>query len=886
MYVGEFADIADMIGMSEAELVKLSPEKLAYILWQSRWISTARPEQIPPESGWTEIGYQAGRGYGKLIDVNTSIPTPSGWTLNGDLKDGDLIFDERGQQCRVVKAHEPVVPETMYRLTFSDGEAIDAGGEHLWMTLVHRDRKQMIRNGVVTLPPDWATFRQPLYRQGGAVVGSLGAEVRTTEQIRETLNHSTRRDLNHCIPIAQPPQTPEADLCLDPYVLGLWLGDGSSKAAEITCSFEDLPFYREELAMCGYSMGASIKVQERSATYPISNGAKRRYCPSTGQNRPNDSIYSRLKELEVFKNKHAPATYLRASPAQRLALLQGLMDSDGTVANHCNQACFDNMNERLADAVYELVVSLGMKASRGVKRATLYGKDCGTCHRVIFRPTIPVFRLPRKLQRLDMSAGQSWRHGHRMVVSVEPIEPVLSRCITVDSPSRLYLAGRGMIPTHNTRVGAEWLGRAAWEDPKALPSCVIAPTFGDVRFTCFEGVSGLCNVIPPELISKYNSSDSILVLNNGAIIRGFSAEKPERLRGPEHCRIWMDEVAAWGPTGLDVWNMAQFGLRLGTQPQILWTSTPKPVELVRKLIEPKPKRIIVRGATYDNKANLAESFFENVAQYEGTTLGRQELEGELIDPEEAGILKRSWFKLWPSDKPLPSFSVIIMSLDTAFTEKTNDVKTEADPTACGVFGVFDHDKVKNLMLLDCWSEHLSFPDLLEKVKHESKTRYGDDREDALVKPLIGSAKMLSSGRKADIILVEEKGSGISLRQSLAAQNIIAYPYNPGKADKLTRLHIVSPLVAKRRVWLPESGVHKGKPRNWVEPFLAQVCAFVGEGSIKHDDYVDVFSQAARLCLDKGFVDVKDKDAAHNHRDAKGREPPDKRPERRMNPYAS
>jgi len=415
-----------------------------------------------------------------------------------------------------------------------------------------------------------------------------------------------------------------------------------------------------------------------------------------------------------------------------------------------------------------------------------------------------------------------------------------------------FMAGRGF---GKTRVGAEWLGRVAYEDPDAFPRAVIAPTQSDVRFTCFEGESGLLNVIPPECVANFNRSDLVLTLTNGATIRGFSAEKADRLRGPQNADIWADELAAWGRDAQNTWDMAKFGLRLGPKPRIMWTTTPKPVPLVRSLVLPREGRIIVRGSTYDNKANLPESFFEDLKIYAGTRIGRQELDGELIDPEEAGIVRRSWINLWPANKPLPQFERIIMSLDTAFTERTLDKQGDPDPTACGVWGVFYIKSIAHVLLLDCWEDHLGFPDLLKRVKREMNTRYGDDQDSAIIKPLFGSTKPMTSGRKPDMILIEDKGSGISLRQALAASKIEAYAYNPGRADKLSRLHIVSPIFAQRRVWVPESDRYPGKPRTWVNPLIDQLCSFAGEGSIKHDDHVDQATQALRVMTDTGLLSL-------------------------------
>lgn len=422
-------------------------------------------------------------------------------------------------------------------------------------------------------------------------------------------------------------------------------------------------------------------------------------------------------------------------------------------------------------------------------------------------------------------------------------------------------SGRGF---GKTRTGAEWILKDAWEDPKAFPRCVIAPTQADVKHTCFEGVSGIVTIAPPAIVANYNRSELVLELKNGATIRGFSAEKPERLRGPEHAAAWLDELAAWGPDGEDVFDMMAFGLRIGDNPRFIWTSTPKPIPLVRKLTKPQPGRIIVRGSTYDNRANLNAKFLEKIAEHEGTRLGRQEIHGELIDPEEAGIIRRSWLRLWPASKALPKFNWIVMSLDTAFTEKTLDKRGDPDPSACSVWGIFEHEKRTNILLLDSWREHLNFPDLVRKTKREMNKAYGDDQDAAIVAPMFGGAKPIGSGRKPDIVIIEDKGSGISLRQALAASGLETYAYNPGRADKLARLHIVSPLFAQKRVWLPESDRTPGKPRTWCEPLIDQLTTFSGSGSIKHDDDLDACTQALRIAMDKGLLAVS-AEPAHQQR---------------------
>lgn len=409
-------------------------------------------------------------------------------------------------------------------------------------------------------------------------------------------------------------------------------------------------------------------------------------------------------------------------------------------------------------------------------------------------------------------------------------------------------SGRGF---GKTLTAANWIGQLACEINNGY-FAVVAPTYGDVRYTCFEGETGLLNVIPPDLIASISLTLPSLTLVNGSIIRGFAADSPERLRGPQHHAAWCDEIASWKYPEM-AWDNLMFGLRLGKNPQVCWTSTPKPKPFVRNLSE-DPRTVLVTGSTYENSANLAQNFFQNIAKYEGTNIGRQELWGELLDPEEAGFVKRSQWRLWKADKPLPKFKYIVMSLDTAFTEKTFDKKKqENDPTACSVWGLFEHDKKLNVMLLDCWEDRLGFPALMKRVKKERMLTYGDANEPKLKPKYFNHENRPShQGKRPDLILIEEKGSGISLRQALAIENIMTEAYNPGQMDKLSRLHVVSPMFAHGRVWAVESDVRSGQPKTWANPLISQVCSFVGDGSIEHDDLLDTTTQALKLLMDKFF----------------------------------
>lgn len=199
----------------------------------------------------------------------------------------------------------------------------------------------------------------------------------------------------------------------------------------------------------------------------------------------------------------------------------------------------------------------------------------------------------------------------------------------------LLLAGRGF---GKSRCGAEWL---AWElvrEPN-LRGAIIAPTFADARDTCVEGESGILQVLRRYgALDKWNRSLGEVRLTNGSQIKLFSGEEPDRLRGPQHHFVWLDEIAAFD-YGQEAWDMMTMGLRLGDRPRSVATSTPKPVPIVKNLLKRRDGSVAVtRGATFDNRDNLAPTFLaELLARYEGTRLGRQEIYGELLEDVEGAL---------------------------------------------------------------------------------------------------------------------------------------------------------------------------------------------------------------------------------------------------------
>ena len=241
----------------------------------------------------------------------------------------------------------------------------------------------------------------------------------------------------------------------------------------------------------------------------------------------------------------------------------------------------------------------------------------------------------------------------------------------------LMLGGRG---AGKTRAGSEWIRYNALglEPVATLPAkriALIGPTLGEVRSVMVEGVSGLLGVHPKSQMPKFISSQNKLVWPNGSIAQLFSAEEPDSLRGPQFDLAWCDELAKWRYLN-ETWDMLQFGLRMGENPRVLVTTTPRPVALLKQLLEDK-QNLVSRASTYDNKVFLAASFLKEIdRQYAGTRLGRQEINGELITDNPEALFSRDVIEKLRVKKP-PVLERIVVAVDPPITSKKAS-------NACGI----------------------------------------------------------------------------------------------------------------------------------------------------------------------------------------------------------
>jgi phage terminase large subunit-like protein len=198
----------------------------------------------------------------------------------------------------------------------------------------------------------------------------------------------------------------------------------------------------------------------------------------------------------------------------------------------------------------------------------------------------------------------------------------------------LMLGGRG---AGKTRGGAEWVRAQTELVPRIA---LVAPTAADVRDVMIEGESGLLNIYPKHQRPEYQPSKRRVKFHNGAIAHCYSADAPERLRGPQHGAAWCDELGAWR-YAQESWDMLMFGLRMGDDPRCVVTTTPRPSKTLKSIIS-SPHTVITRATTFANRANLAKPFLEAILErYEGTRLGRQELYAEMLEDNPDALWKRA-----------------------------------------------------------------------------------------------------------------------------------------------------------------------------------------------------------------------------------------------------
>jgi hypothetical protein len=341
------------------------------------------------------------RQTGKMLSLDTKIPTPTGWTTMGDLKIGDIIFGRDGKQSKVI-GKSPIQEIDTYEIEFDNGEIIKACSEHLWK-VSHSD---------------WNHKEKVL---------------KTFDIIKKfTSLKNSKKSSSIYIKIANSLNLPETFLPIDPYTLGVWLGDGSRSNGAITGLYEDIEFISNNIPL-----EITTKTKDKGNVW-------RYYF---------NELRKETHNLGMDQEKYIPKEYLRSSTKQRLQLLRGLMDTDGSVAP--NGSCeFYQKDGKLLYQVRELISSLGIKSRLRFKKVPGYSGTYGT---ISFSTTkYEVFTLPRKLDRQRNTLGHP-KNERLYIKDIRKVQTEPMQCISVDNPEHLFLCGDTFIPTHNSTTVVSYL---------------------------------------------------------------------------------------------------------------------------------------------------------------------------------------------------------------------------------------------------------------------------------------------------------------------------------------------------------------------------------------------------------------------------------------------
>ncbi len=761
--------------------------------------------------------------HGKACEDNTTVLTTKGWKRHGDLVVGDYVYGMDGFPKLITHTQTSYLHDCV-EVTFDSGDSFICAKEHEWVVECNRGR---------------------------TVDGKRGQ--RQTEILEAQHIFDGYHAKSPAIKVTMPLQNEELDLPIDPYLLGLWLGDGNSKAISITSHIDDFEEITERLIKRGHI----VKTRNNSSNNKlISVGV-------TNRKRGSNYFLNELKANNLIQNKHIPPVYINASYKQRVDLLKGLMDTDGSVTKNGCICEYSGINKTLVLHVYELVRSLGIKCSFMIGDAKLNGRVISKKYRVQFTPNKEqlIFGLARKQNRINAKTKTDRNDKNLFFIkSVKECGQHNVKCITVDGG--IYLVGNGFIPTHNsfnvTATLPSWtLGK--YPDKKIMIvsyNDTFAKQFGrDNMIKVFDWGKKIFDI---ELNQKTTciSTDFEILKNRGSIkSRGitsgivgnpcdlFVIDDP--IRSSEEADSENQRAKVWS-----VWQK-EIKSRLSAHAKVI-------IILTRWHEDDIAGRILAYENLFGNVEVL--KYACECEQTDEDPLGRAV--GEPLSPElgkdkewvnaikqaylndptmggrrtwdalyqgrpaalEGNIVLTSWLRFWkPRGITLPVIKLAlgdgeyceveaedlpdtwdsqIQSWDCAFKGKKG-----SDPVAGGVFG----RKEANYYLLDADHRLMEFTETITAIENMTR-RYPN----AIAK------------------YIEAKANGDAVISSLRRQISGLIPVEAND-DKVARLRAVSPVFQSGNFFLPHPHLFK-----WVMELIKELQDFPNGAN---DDYVDMISQA-------------------------------------------
>ena len=561
--------------------------------------------------------YGGAAGGGKALALDTPVLTCDGWKTMGTLSVGAKVFDENGAPCTVIAKSDVQYGHKVYRLHFDNRTHIDADAEHVWTLNQYQNRLCNV---------DF-----------------------TTQQIVDTMGSRTKHAISVCKGLIKE----EVALKVPPYTLGVWLGDGCKGRGEVACRDEEII---EQIRLDGFECAKNN--HDCFTIYGLHNG---------------------LNALGVLNDKFIPEEYLMASYDQRLALLQGLMDTDGNASSDKGYCSICMVQKGLMEQIEFLVRSLGIKVTLTESIATCANSKVGyTCpkYNLKWSTSSPMFRLPYKAAR-QKTAGLRGTQKLHYIKKVEEIESVPVQCIKVDSPSNLFLAGKALIPTHNSV--AQLMGALQFVDIPGYSAVLFRKTYADLSLP-----GALIDMSKEWLMPfvdtkevKWSEKEKQYVFPSGATLNfGYleSANDCYRYQGAEFQYIGMDEV-----THLDPANYRYLFSRLrkpkALQVPLRFRATANPggqfgeYYYQRFFVEgPDKGRIFIPAGLDDNPYLDAEAYKEALEELDPVERERL-LNGNWQIKASGDLFNRHWFVIVP-ETDVPDQVSTVRYWDMASTDPT------------------------------------------------------------------------------------------------------------------------------------------------------------------------------------------------------------------------
>jgi predicted phage terminase large subunit-like protein len=789
--------------------------------WHHELICDAIDDFLDPSNTKEILVLQAGPRQGKLLSHSTPVLTTDGWKNHGDIRVGDFVFHPSGKPVEVLAISGEDVAD--YEVEFTNGEKIRCHGNHEWTFDVYgsSDRRKTYETREFVSPVSSGRRKGQLRQLLSKPKPSTGKR----DYVYRCIN-------NECLSFD------EKELPIDPYFLGVWLGDGCASEPRIHHSQNDTNHIRKISEKYGVSTFWIHKETEVQTTSFAGNNLRRA-----------------MRDIGIHENKHIPACYITASVNQRLELLAGLIDSDGNLTKKERRYRISGINEGVINAVADIVRSLGWVASVYSEEPKVSSSGIKGNYPVFTVGFNPTFEIPVQLERKKLTTFSKVRRSSlKSVRKLEYHEVETGRCIQVDSEDGLYLAGRKLTTTHNSEIVSRRLpSYILGKNPDApivfstysadlakkmnrdVQRIIDSPTYHDlfpdtllnrsnVRSTAKGSYIRTTDMF--EVVGKAGSYKSVGV---GGPLTGFGFELgiiDDIVKDYESAMSHTVSESTWN------WWQSVFYTRKAKGAKIIimmtrWTEN----DLIGRLLDEEKKKgtdsieILSFPMVYDDglddlhpcdpriengEALWPSRFPEDECMKIKNRLGSKiwtSLYQQSPIPDGGAIFNRNWFRYY---RELPDFEYTFLSLDCSFKDSQT-----SDYVVFGIWGV----KGKNKYLIDVVRERMNFNTTLS-------TTY----------VLLAKYKDLTE------LVIEAKANGdaiISTIDSNPRITVPVYAFNP-TSSKESRAASVAPQVEAGHVYLPDVDYAENSHKDWVHLFIDEVVGFPNK---KNDDQVDMFTQA-------------------------------------------